>query len=278
VYEPACKGKQNLYKLFICRGVQVLRRGGRIGHIVPMALLGDDQAVGIRKLLLSETSLCAIEAFPQKDDPKKRVFEDAKLSTCVFVSAKNTDDAEFLSRVHPGKDIEPDSPSLLIRRNAVELYDPENQTIVACSQEDWDLAVRIMSSGRMRRLGEYSKAYQGEVNETTDGKKGSISHSPTDGPQILRGANVCLYLLRGASQGEAIFLRNEKFLKDKKPTAKAWHHKQNRAIFQRKSPQNNFRRLIACQLASGHFCFDSISYFPERGAIHFVRLTRRSLL
>jgi type I restriction-modification system DNA methylase subunit len=263
VYEPACKGKQNLYKLFICRDVQVVRRGGRIGHIVPMPLLGDDQAVGVRKLLLSSTSLRAIEAFPQKDDAGNRVFEDAKLSTCIFITAKTTDDAEFRSRVHPGKDIETASPSLLIRRNAVKLYDPENQPIVACSQGDWDLAVRIISSGRMRRLGDYCKAYQGEVNETTDGKKGNISDSPDNALLILRGSNVCMYTLRSASQGEAIYLRKENYLKNKRPDAKAWHHKQNRAIFQRTPPQNNFRRLIACRLPAGHFCCDTISYFPE---------------
>src|SRR5262249_24463596 len=159
----------NLYKLFICRGVHVLSKGGRIGHIVPMALLGDEQAVGVRKLLLERTALVAVEAFPQKDDPKKRVFEDAKLSTCVFVTAKTDEDLQFRSRVHPGKDIEENSPSLLIHRRAVQLYDPENRTIVACSQEDWDQAVRIMASGRMKRLGECCTAYQGEVNETNDG-------------------------------------------------------------------------------------------------------------
>ena len=161
VYQPACKGKQNLYKVFICRGVQVLRNGGRLGLIVPMSLLGDDQSVGVRKMLLTSTSLQTIEAFPQKDDPKRRVFEDAKLSTCVFATAKTTDDTLFQARVHPGKDIEEKSPSLTIRRNDVKLYDPENQPIVACSQEDWDLAVRIMSSGRMRRLGDCCVAYQG---------------------------------------------------------------------------------------------------------------------
>jgi hypothetical protein len=77
----------NLYKLFICRGVHVLSKGGRLGHIVPMALLGDEQAVGVRKLLLNRTALAAVEAFPQKDDQRHRVFEDAKLSTCVFVTA-----------------------------------------------------------------------------------------------------------------------------------------------------------------------------------------------
>ena len=111
VYQPACKGKQNLYKVFICRGVQQLRQGGRIGLIVPMALLGDDQSAGVRKMLLS-TSIQVIEAFPQKDDPKRRVFEDAKLSTCVFATKKSPEDTPFKARVHPGKDIDLTSPVL----------------------------------------------------------------------------------------------------------------------------------------------------------------------
>ena len=264
VFQAAGGGKQNLYKLFICRGVHVLRQGGRMGHIVPMPLLGDEQAVGVRKMLLSKSCLAAVEAFPQKDDPKNRVFEDAKLSTCIFVTTNKNEDAAFRARVHPGKVIEPHSPSLVMYRSQVKLYDPENQPIVACSQEDWDLVVRIMSSGRMQRLGNLCTAYQGEVNETTDGKKGCISESPKDGPLILRGANVCLYALRKASQGEALYLKKSKYLEGKRPDAKAWHHKQNRVGFQRNSPQNNFRRLIACHIPSGEFCCDTVSYFPEK--------------
>ncbi len=41
-YAPARRGKQNLYKLFICCGVDILRENGHLGHIVPMALLGDE--------------------------------------------------------------------------------------------------------------------------------------------------------------------------------------------------------------------------------------------
>ncbi len=264
VFQAAGGGNQNLYKLFICRRVHVLRQGGRMGHIVPMPLLGDEQAVGVRKMLLSRSCLAAVEAFPQKDDPKNRVFEDAKLSTCIFVTTNKNEDAAFRARVHPGKVIEPHSPSLMVRRSQVKLYDPENQPIVACSQEDWDLVVRIMSSGRMQRLGNLCTAYQGEVNETTDGKKGCISESPKDGPLILRGANVCLYALRKASQGEALYLKKAKYLEGKRPDAKAWHHKQHRVGFQRNSPQNNFRRLIACHIPSGEFCCDTVSYFPEK--------------
>jgi hypothetical protein len=263
VFQAAGGGKQNLYKLFICRGVHVLRQGGRLGHIVPMPLLGDEQAVGVRKMLMAKTCLAAVEAFPQKDDPRNRVFEDAKLSTCIFVTAKKNEDAPFRARVHPGKTIEPASPSLVVLRSQVKLYDPENQPIVACSQEDWDLAVKIMSSGRMRRLGEFCTAYQGEVNETTDGKKGSVSYDPKDGPQILRGSNVCLYVLRPPSQGEAMYLRKDHYLDGKKPDAKAWHHRQQRIGLQESCPQNNFRRIIACLIPKGQFCNHKINYFPE---------------
>lgn len=262
-FSPASGGKQNLYKFFICRGLGVVRRGGHIGHIVPMALLGDEQSAGVRRMLLSSGSLRAVEAFPQKDDPRNRVFEEAKLSTCVFVAAKSGDNRPFRSRVHPGKDIVERSPSVMLRPEDVGLYDPENQPIIACSQEDWDLAVRILKSGCMRRLGDYCQAFQGEVNETTDGSKGNISDSPKDGPQILRGSNICLYILRKASQGEAIFLREQRYLKDKKPDAKAWHHKQRRVGLQESCPQNNFRRIIASLIPQGEFCNHKINYFPE---------------
>ena len=47
-------GKNNLYKLFICRFVELLRDGGRLGVIVPMALLGDDISTLIRRMLVEQ--------------------------------------------------------------------------------------------------------------------------------------------------------------------------------------------------------------------------------
>src|SRR5690606_27631132 len=181
---PAIVGKQNLYKLFICRDLGIVRQGGQLGLIVPMALLGDEQASGIRELLNTRAALQAVEAFPQKDDPKRRVFEDAKLSTCVFVVQYTTADVQFRVRVHPGKRIEAGSPSLAMRRADPALYDPKNQPIVACSQADWNLATRIMASGRMGRLGDFAEAFQGEVNETNTRKLGLLSSDPDDGQEV----------------------------------------------------------------------------------------------
>jgi hypothetical protein len=119
----------------------------------------------------------------------------------------------------------------------------------------------MMQSGRLARLGEYCTSYQGEVNETNE--KHNLSQSEADGPLVLRGASVCLYTVRKASQGTPYYLKTEQFLERKAPNAKAHHAAVARAGFQRSSPQNNFRRIVATVIAPGNYCFDTVSYVPE---------------
>lgn len=266
-YAASICGKNNLYKLFICRAVELLAEGGRLGFITPMALLGDAQAADIRRLLLQRGAFTSIEAFPQKDDPSRRVFPEAKLSTAVFTFVKSDDDRvkaqSFTSRVHSGRLIEPDSPALPLSSADIPLYDPSNITIVSCSQDDWDLAVRIIRSGRMKRLAGFAQSFQGEVNETNDRKAGHISYYTDDGPEAVRGAHVCLYAVREASQGTPVYVKVDQYLDGKRADSKAFHHRLARVGFQRKSPQNNFRRLIATLIPKGTFLVESVSYVPE---------------
>ena len=44
IFGPAIRGKNNLYKLFICRGLGVTKQTGYFSFIVPMALLGDNHS------------------------------------------------------------------------------------------------------------------------------------------------------------------------------------------------------------------------------------------
>ena len=191
IYRPSFVGKNNLYKLFVCRALDFLADGGRLGFITPMAILGDEQASGIRKEVLRLGAFKKIETFPQKDNPNKRVFRDAKLSTAISIVQKTkalqVQEAPFTLRVHPENKIEPTSAKLDLTSKDISLYDPENMTVVSCSQVDWDLAVRIMHSGRMERLAKYCTQYQGEVNETNEKPRGSLSDRPSTGPLVLRG-------------------------------------------------------------------------------------------
>jgi hypothetical protein len=108
-------------------------------------------------------------------------------------------------------------------------------------------------------MGEISKSFQGEVNETNERAKGNLSNKP-EAPVTLRGANISLYALREPSQGEEVRLDVKKFLRGKGKDAKAFAYEKERIGFQRSSPQNNFRRIIAAPIPRNNFCLDTISY------------------
>lgn len=262
LFEAAIRGKKNLYKLFICRGIALTKKLGGFSFIVPMALLGDDQSAGVRRYLLEKTGLVRIESFPQKDDPTNRVFPEAKLSTTIFVTRASSMERSFNLRTHPGRLIENDSPLLELASPEILSFDPENTTIPSCTQQDWDLVVRLINSENIRRLGEVVKSYQGEINETNERAKGALTDD-VKSPLALRGASISLYAAREASQGEDVFINVKLFLSGKDKESKAYAFKQKRVGFQRSSPQNNFRRIIAAPLAEGSFCLDTVSYATE---------------
>jgi hypothetical protein len=262
VYAPSFHRKNDLYKLFICRAMELLAEGGRLGFITPMAILGNIQAADLRREILRQGAITSIDAFPQKDDPERRVFKEAKLTTVVFTLTRTQDtvarEAPFTARVHPAQFLCEDSPSLRLTTADIPKYDPANFTIVSCSQADWKLALRIFDCKRQVRLGDVAVSYQGEVNEVTCKE---FTNYGGQGQLILRGATVCLYATRDASQGKPAYLDVKSFLRGKRPNTKAFAYKSNRVGFQRMSPQNNFRRLILAPIPAGAFCFDSISYF-----------------
>jgi hypothetical protein len=117
-------------------------------------------------------------------------------------------------------------------------------TIISCSQADWDLAARILRRACIGRLGRFCKSFQGEVNETNEGKReGVLYKEPGPGRRlVLRGSNVCLYVLRDASQGEDLYIDEDAFAANRRPDSKAFHTRYARIGFQRSSPQNNYRR------------------------------------
>jgi hypothetical protein len=267
VYDPSFHGKNNLYKLFVCRAIDLLCEGGRMGFITPMAVLGDEQAGEIRRLVLEKGAFTSVDAFPQKDDPKQRVFPEAKLSTAVFTLVKTANEVakngSFVSCVHPARYLEPDSPSLSLSTAQIPLYDPLNLSIASCSQQDWDLAVRIMRSGRMIRLRDIAEFFQGEVNETNERARGSFVKDARRGKLVIRGACICLYITRPASQGTDLYLNVAHFMQGKGSDTKAYHHQHRRIGLQESSPQNNFRRIIAAIVSRGEFCNHTVNYSPE---------------
>ena len=271
---PSLEGKNNMYKMFTCRALELLANGGYLGYIVPMTLLGDKQASQVRKKLLNVGDFVEVHAFPQKDDPNRRVFRDAKLSTVLFIYQKSNlgspSTKRFRSNVHEAQFIENSSPSVLLDGASTTRYDSSNATILSCTQADWDLVTLLLNQLRHSPLGNFVSFHQGEINETNVRRDGFLTDNiggNIDGQLVRRGASVTRYALRSASQGNDIYLKVDPFLEFKRMDSKAFDHRLERVALQEASPQNNFRRLIACRVPIGEFCNHTINYTTTRGSL-----------
>jgi type I restriction-modification system DNA methylase subunit len=268
VLRNAVKGKNNLYKLFICRSLSLTRDGGFFSFIVPLPLAGDAQAVTVRKYLYDNSVIHSLDCFPQKDNPKKRVFERAKQSTCIFCTQKGSPSLKkpFRLRRHPGKYFEATwENGLQASVDEIATFDPVNRAIPVCGSQEWDIIKKIVKLPYFERLGSVAEQFQGEINESTDGRKGCLTKQPGYTP-VLRGANLTRYQVREASQGEVWFADDVKLLAARRAGSKVFDFRKARIGFQRSAPQDNYRRIIAAPLPENVFCFDTVSYVTEDSA------------
>jgi Alw26I/Eco31I/Esp3I family type II restriction m6 adenine DNA methyltransferase len=269
---PALGGKLNYYRLFGALGISLTMQNGFHGFIVPMALIGDAQAKSLRIHVLRHTQLLVVEAFPQKDDPNSRVFEDAKLSTCIYILRKREPSAPFLLRIHTGKFILDSSSPVSLTKDDLELLDPNELSIPSMPGTDAShvaLGIALGKRSLGHKLGDIAPSQQGEVNLTTHAS--FLSDSPM-GPEVLRGANVDRYELNSEpKQGAPLYLHVSKFLQDRRSDSKFFDHREIRIGYQRGSAIDNWRRIIACIVEPVNFCSDTINYIVKpQASLFFV--------
>ena len=272
IYRHAVGSKLNYYRLFISLSINLLKQNGWHGFIVPMALIGDAQAKPLREFLLKNICFKLVEAFPQKDDPKNRVFFDAKLSTCIYILKKSKPE-HFSLRIHPGKYILEDIEYIVINPEQIEIFDSENLSFPSypgSNQRDFDLALKLIEITENVRLRYYAVSQQGEVNLTSH--KEFLSDEPI-GPIVLRGAHIGRYEFQEQpKQGVPKYLDKKKFLSAHSPDTKAYDYRYTRIGYQRGSAIDNWRRIISTIIEKGNFCSDTINYIvnPKDVNIYFL--------
>jgi len=266
--QPALGGKLNYYRLFSALSIGLIRLGGSHGFIVPMALIGDAQAEPLRRYIMTYTQMVAIEAFPQKDDSHNRVFEDAKLSTCIYILEKRNPLRPFLLRIHPGKFILNTSPQIGLTKEDIDLLDPQGISIPGMpgtNAKHIALGIALAKRSLGSHFGQIAASQQGEVNLTIHSEL--LSSSPI-GSEVLRGAHIDRYELNEEpKQGIPAYLRVDEFLCGKKHDSKAFDHEEQRIGYQRGAAIDNWRRIIACVIEPGNFCSDTVNYIvrPKAG-------------
>jgi len=204
-FAPALGGKLNLFRFFIVRALTLVRQGGRVSMIVPLALLADVSCAHTRRFILTVCHGLHVKCFPQKDDPNRRVFKDAKLSTMIFAAEKRPParSMEVVSiAVYPGKSFADSPKRVRVRPSDAELLDPVHLPLPLVDNRDWELCVRIHRMTNIQRLGQISdyQIRRGEVNQKI---LEDYITSSENGARLLKGTEIARYYERKSlSQGE----------------------------------------------------------------------------
>lgn len=260
LYKEARTGRVNLYRLFIAQAIDKTQQKGNHGFIVPMSLLGDKFTFQLRKKMLTENTFLYIEAFPQKDNPKERVFIDAKLPTCLYVLTKQKVNHPIWIRTHAGKDILESSPYYTTSSAEIAEFDTDNFTIPTVSADEWNIAKKIANNLNLCKLGDVATPMSGEIvfNE-------AFKPYLTDNPQdtlVLRGGHVQRYeLIDDPKQGTPTYINKQLWLSKSRGGIAALAHQQPRIIYQESAALDNWRRIIATKLPAENICGHKICYF-----------------
>jgi Eco57I restriction-modification methylase len=264
-------GRLNWYHFFMVLALDLSGSRGRAGMIVPMSWMGDSFTYGVRKWMLENHLPVTIEAFPQKDDPRRRVFFDAKLSTSVYIAEKNYRDSVICARVHPGKDIL-DIPYYKANLASIKAISPGNLVIPLVTHEGWTLLNRLAFSDRIDTLaGVAAEATSGEIIFNAATWPYMTDDSSYD--LILRGSHIQRYeLVEIAKQGEPEYLKTEEYLKSSDVDSKAYAHRTDRIVYQEGSAIDAWRRVVPTYLPAGHICGHKICYFANYKVDKFALL------
>lgn len=220
-YAHALGGKLNLFRFFMVRSLQLLRSSGRFGMIVPLAILADITSARARKHLLLTLSQLAADCFPQKDNPRKRVFVAAKLSTVIVTGelAKKVSpsQARIDVRVYPANSLSDTPKHNIVTFADATLLDPETTPIPLVDSREWRVCKHIHTRPRVIRLGT-SPDYvisRGEINQTIYRQFISSDARRT---RLLKGVEVGQYQVHGKlSQGSREWFDEKAFLASNSP-------------------------------------------------------------
>lgn len=252
-----CKGRfVNIYTLFIMKAISLLKHDGYNCFIFPLAFMCDLSASNLRKYILDNHQIIFLEAFPERDNEKKRVFEAAKMSVCIMMCSKSKEpNNEFYLRIHHDKFVDELNEKVIISPQIINKIDLNNKTIPLLTSTDVQVMNKILLNSKPLKL--LTKCYEGEINITFH--KAFIKLDNTYTP-LIRGAQVQPFMItNNISQGDILYLDKEKYLENNKAD-KAYHHRFKRIVMQGITGINEDIRLKMTIIDAGVFCANSVNY------------------
>ena len=257
LYKPAKGGMINIFRLFICKSFDLLKKDGHLSLIFPMAFMCDLSAYALRDYVLKFNKIDYLEAFPERDNENKRVFKSAKMSVCILGASKTTatSNEKFPMRISRDRFVDLQSPITWMSREDIEIIDKASLTIPLMQPEEYEILLQMCSDST--RLGSVSKCYTGEIDLSLNKKYVKLENTYT---RMLRGAQVQkFYITDNISQGDILYLDAETYLSEN-TSPKSRHHQNRRIVMQGITGVNERFRLKMTLSEKGVFCANSVNY------------------
>ena len=253
-YKPAQGGMLNIFRLFIVQSYYLLKRGGVFSEIFPLAFACDVSAYKLREFVQKECSIISLEAFPERDNPKKRVFENAKISVCILTMlAKANKNCEFDMRINTDRFVDLTINSGQISYSDINRMDSRYLTIPLSSPKDLYVIRNVFI--KSRKFSDFGKCNTGEIDMTFC--KDAFTKNPND-IKMIRGANLDRYIIKETmSQGETFFLNKNKLNSIKDVSDSLFS--ESRIVMQGITGVNEKVRL-KMTLSQNSFCANSVNY------------------
>lgn len=260
-YLPAVGGMLNIFRLFILMSIRLLSKDGVFIEIFPLAFIADASIKNLRGFILSNNQIISIDAFPERDNINKRVFEAAKMSVCILNLIKAKGNKPFFIRINEDKFINELSEKNYLSIDTIKLLDSENMTFPLTSTKETALLVKIYQKAtKFKTIG---KCNTGEIDMTFC--KDAFSNDKRNAV-LLKGAIIDRYLLRTKmSQGEIVFI-DEKILNNIKKINTNLK-KQERIVLQGISGVNEKIRL-KMMIIKNAYCANSLNYLTVKNDLH----------
>ncbi len=254
-YPDATGGMINIFRFFIIQSISLLKQGGSFCEIFPLSFTGDESMMKLRRSIFDTNKITSIEAFPERDNINKRVFQPVKMSVCIMTLIKDKGEEGFLIRTNNDRFVNYSKEKVLLSYADIRLFDPKNLSIPLIGTQDSKILKRVYAF--TSRFNDFSRCYDGEVHLT------KYKHCITDNKNdetLIKGAIIDRYIIRKKmSQGKIQFLNKTLYLSNNNGR-KAQHHSNPRIIMQRITGVNEKARIKATIIDSGVFCANSIGY------------------
>lgn len=257
IFKLAKGGKINAYELFLCKAILLLKDGGINCQIFQNSFLGDNSASNLRKYYLEDQKIVFIDSFPERDNPKKRVFESVKMSVCILLN-ENKKVPNYNFSINFWEDrYKSIGKKIIYNNNEVVAFSPGQYIIYNLDPKEKAIFEKYYIDNS-NKFDDFYECLEGELNMTFH--KEYLTNDKKN-PLVVKGAQVQRYFITdNPSQGEISFVDEKKYLRDYVKSKKSKHHEQDRIAMQGITGANDVNRIVSTFVRKGIYLANSCNY------------------